>query len=112
MNNINGDEVYLKHILEAISWIEKYIHNIDKDKFMSDHLIQDGIIRQLEIIGEATRHISAGLQSRTKQIPWKDISGMRNRLIHNYFGVDLNAVWKTAITDIQVLKNEIDLLLK
>jgi uncharacterized protein with HEPN domain len=99
------DSVYLQHILDAISRIEEYIQDIKYKDFMGDHLIQDGVVRQIEIIGEATKRLSAEIMIRYLEIPWKDIAGMRDKLIHNYFGVDLAAVWDTVKKDIPALKN-------
>jgi uncharacterized protein with HEPN domain len=73
-------------------------------------MIQDAIIRQIEIIGEASKLISEKIKEKSPSIPWKDIAGMRDKLIHNYFGVDIEAVWKTIKEDIPILKKEIQAL--
>lgn len=101
------DSVYLKHILDAITKIEEYTDKIDSQAFFKNTLIQDGIIRQIEIIGEATKNLSNTLRDKYKDIPWKDIAGMRDKLIHGYFGVDIDAVWDTVKKDIPVLKKQI-----
>jgi len=74
------DSIYLKHILDAISRIEEYIHAIRYEDFMDNHLIQDGVIRQIEIIGEATKRLSKEISKSHPEIPWKDIAGMRDKL--------------------------------
>lgn len=104
--------VYLKHILDAISEIEKYIQGVNHEKFLADSMIQNAIIRQIEIIGEATRRLSAEFRQKYKDVPWKEITGMRDKLIHDYFGVDLEAVWDTATKDISVLKDEVQSILE
>jgi len=108
---IKDNLVYLKHILDAINKIEQYIKKIDENKFSKDTLIQDGVIRQIEIIGEATKNLSEDFRDKHKQVPWKDIAGMRDKLIHGYFGVDINAVWDTVKKDLPNLKAEITRIL-
>ncbi|MCK4905602.1 DUF86 domain-containing protein [bacterium] len=104
--------VYLKHILDAISEIEEYIENVNHEKFLATRIIQNAVIRQFEIIGEATRRLSEELRQKYKVLPWKEMAGMRDKLIHDYFGVDLEAVWDTATKDIRVLKDEIKNILE
>lgn len=102
-----NDSVYLSHILDSIELIEEYTGNMEKDDFLSSNLVQDGTIRQIEIIGEATKNLSLDLREKYTQVPWKDVAGMRDRLIHHYFGVNLKDVWYTVKVDIPSLKNEI-----
>lgn len=101
------DTVYLRHVVDAIAKIETYLAGIDETTFHTQSLIQDGVIRQLEIIGEAVKRISPTTRSLAAQIPWSAIAGMRDKLIHDYFGVNLDQVWLTATTDIPELKSAV-----
>lgn len=109
---VKDDRVYLRHILDAINTVGEYLHGVDESRFKSNHLLQDGAIRQIEIVGEAVRHISKDLRRTYSEIPWQDIAGMRDKLIHDYFGVDVEKVWDTAQEDLPVLKDQISKILK
>ena len=98
---------YLRHILDAIGRIEEYIEGVDEQEFLDHTLIQDGVIRQLEIIGEAVKQLPVSLREQYTDIPWQDIAGTRDKLIHHYFGVNLDDVWTTAQRDIPILKAEV-----
>ncbi|MBW2975436.1 DUF86 domain-containing protein [Candidatus Woesearchaeota archaeon] len=104
---MKDETVYIEHILDAIKKIEAYIAKTTKERFMEKTLIQDAVIRQIEIIGEASKLISDETRKKSPATPWKDIAGMRDKLIHGYFGVDLDAVWKTVKKDIPSLKKDI-----
>jgi uncharacterized protein with HEPN domain len=86
------DTVYLRHILDAITTVEEYLQGVDETKFKAAKLLHDGAIRQIEIIGEAARHVSKELWKTYPEILWEDIAGMRDKLIHDYFSVDLEKV--------------------
>ncbi len=101
------DEIYAQHILDAISRIELYTAGIERSVFYSTPMMQHAIIRQLEIIGEATKMLSMDFRDHRPNIPWKNIAGMRDKLIHQYFGVDLDMVWGTAIEDTPLMKTAI-----
>lgn len=105
------DLVYLRHIQDAISKIESYV-SAGRDVFMTTSHWQDAVVRQLEIIGEATKRISDELRSKHTDIPWRRIAGMRDVLIHDYMGVDLSAVWEVTQHDLPQLKQKIEAILK
>jgi uncharacterized protein with HEPN domain len=103
----HDETLYLRHIVDAIDLVHAYLQDVDESIFKKKSLIQDGVIRQLEIIGEAARHLSKEFRRRYQHIPWIDIAGMRDKLIHDYFGVDIDKVWLTAIKDLPALKCEV-----
>ena len=101
---IKNDDVYLEHILESIRKIEDFVNGITKFEFAQSVLIQDAVIRNIEIIGEATKKISKQFTQSHPEIPWQDMAGMRDKLIHDYLDVDLEVVWKTVESDLPLLK--------
>ena len=105
------DTLYVTHIRDAISAIEKHCAGVSREEFMERRIIQSAVIRELEIIGEAAKNISDEYRNLHSDIPWKDIAGMRDKLIHGYFGVDLGLVWDTVQVKIPKLKEQIILLL-
>lgn len=89
------DRVYLQHIHDAINRIESYTE-VGRDEFMAASHWQDAVIRQLELIGEAAKNVSDTTRTTHPDVPWRRIAGMRDVLIHNYMGVDLDAVWEAT----------------
>lgn len=87
------DFFYVRHMIDAIKAIEKYTKGMSEKSFMRDQLVQDAVIRNLEIIGEAAKNISFVCRANYENVPWKQMAGMRDVLIHGYFGVDLGNVW-------------------
>ncbi len=100
-------QIFLQHILESIEWIEKDTKGMSKDDFLKNVPIQDAVIRRIEIIGEAIRNLPSDLKKETKNVPWQDIMDMRNKIIHEYFGVDLELVWEVVKKDTPELKNQV-----
>ena len=107
---MKGDTVYIQHILEAVEKIEAYTR-VGHDEFMAASHWQDATIRQLEIIGEATKNLSVELRGTHPQVPWRRIAGLRDVLIHNYMGVDVGAVWVICQKDLPDLKRQIEVIL-
>jgi uncharacterized protein with HEPN domain len=104
---VKDDTVYLQHVLDAINTIQEYLLGVNEDKFKATRLLQDGVIRQIEIVGEAVRHLSKDIRKTYPETPWQDIAGMRDKLIHDYFGVDIEKVWDTVQQDLPVLKEQV-----
>ncbi|MBI4754429.1 MAG: DUF86 domain-containing protein [Betaproteobacteria bacterium] len=92
------DADYLEHIQQAIARVNRYTVGRDEAEFIANELVQDGVIRNLEIVGEAVTKLSPGLKARHPDVPWGDIAGMRNRLIHGYMSVNPEIVWDTVQT--------------
>lgn len=105
-----NDVMYLRHIIDAIEKIESYTQ-VGKDAFMDTSHWQDATIRQLGIIGEATKNLSDKLRSTHPDVPWKRMAGLRDVLIHAYMGVDIAAVWEITQQNIPVLKQSAQAIL-
>ncbi len=100
--------LYLSHIFDSCSNILEFTNDIDFQTFINKRLIQSAVIRELEIIGEATKNLPDDIRKHSKDIPWKKLTGMRDKLIHGYFTVDLKEVWNTVRNDIPILKRGIE----
>ena len=105
-----GDKIRLMHILDAIEEIESYISQVDFDVFMENSMMRFACIKQMEIIGEASNHISTETKERFSTIEWAQIVGMRNVFVHEYFGVDSSLVWEIIKNDLPELKTKIALI--
>ncbi len=100
-------KLYLNDIKESIGQIEKYVERVSEDVFKKDKLIQDAVIRRLEIIGEASRNIPKMLKEKNKHVPWFELSNFRDFLAHSYFDASLKRIWEIIKTDIPRIKENI-----
>jgi len=108
---MKDDKLYLIHMIECIQRVEKYTSG-GRDTFLNSELIQDAVIRNLQVMAESSQRISEDLQSRYSNVAWFKIAGFRNVLVHDYLGVDLDKVWAIIERDLPPLKSSISLLLK
>lgn len=112
MRNELGDAIRLKHVLDAITEIEKYLVEVAFPTFIENSMMRFACIKQLEIIGEASNHVSVELKSKFSDVEWSQIIGMRNVFAHEYFGIDSSLVWEIIKKDIPELKEKITLILQ
>ena len=104
--------LFLEDIQISIQKIEKYTADLTFETFSTNDLVIDAVIRNLEIIGEAVEKLSREIRERYSDIPWKEVAGFRDVLIHDYFGVDVGVVWRTIVEDLPFLKEYVELILK
>lgn len=98
--------VFISHILDCIEKVEEYLKGRSKEDFLNCSQLQDAVVRRVEIIGEAAKNIPDKIQEEYPSIKWKEAQGMRNILIHEYFGVDLDLTWQVAKKDLPMLKEQ------
>lgn len=97
---------------EAIQRVLSYTTGLSQDDFMHNEMVQDAVLRNLQIIGEATKLLSSGLRTRHPDVPWRDLAGLRDRIVHRYFGVDYGVVWAVIREDLAVLLPLIEAILE
>ncbi len=107
-----GDRARLQHISDALKEIEKYIENSSYEDFQSNSMMQFATVKQLEIIGEASNQLTEHFRKLYKEIEWREIIGLRNILIHEYFGIDTKIVWDILETDLPKIKIQAEEILK
>ncbi len=105
-------KVYLNDVLESILAIEEYTKSLTEEEFNSNRQVQDAVVRRLEIIGEAVKCLDEEFKNKHSEIPWKKIAGMRDILIHGYFGVNIKRVWIVLKKDLPELKQRLSSLYK
>jgi len=106
------DRDFLSDIQEAIRRIAEYTAGMTYQAFVEDTKTQDAVIRNLEIIGEATKNLSKGLRDRYPDVPWKGMAGVRDRLIHHYFGVNLDIVWQIVKDELPKVASHLESILR
>jgi len=106
---VKDDLTYIEHILDCIRKIKEFSEGISCKEFFDNELVQDAVIRNIELIGEASKKITPETKLISGEIPWKEIAGMRDKLIHDYLGVDVEVVWRTIKEDIPTLERLIRL---
>jgi uncharacterized protein with HEPN domain len=104
-------KVFLSHIIESILLIEEYSKRVTEARFHKNRSLQDAVIRRLEIIGEAVKNLPLSFRSKHEDIPWKQIAGMRDILIHEYFDVDLFLTWKVVKKELPLIKKKLSAIL-
>ena len=105
-------EEYLRHILDETNYLIKSSKNLEEEKFSRNETLQKAFVRSLEILGEATKNLPKEFTANHKEIDWKSIAGMRDRLIHGYFGIDYEIVWDVVKTEIPKLNQQIKVILQ
>ena len=104
--------MYLRHVLDAISDAKRFTKGLTKEDFLENKEKQYAVLRALEIIGEATKNLSKEMKAEHSEIQWSDIAGMRDKLIHQYFGVKLDLVWETVKKNLPELENQVSEMLR
>lgn len=107
---VKGDRLYLEHVRERIERIEEYTRD-GAEAFRASTMVQDAVIRSFEVMGEAAKRISAGLRQAHPEVPWRDVAGFRDVLVHDYAGVDVDEVWNIVANDLPGLKRQVAALL-
>lgn len=107
----NDDLTYLGDILDSIRRIESYTTSVSKEKFLENFMMQDAVMLQIETIGEATNNISDVFQEKHDSLPWPQMRAIRNRIVHDYRGINLNIIWDTVQSDLPALKEQIQNIL-
>jgi len=103
---------FMQDIVDNLQKAESFVNGMDFEEFLDDEKTRYSVIRALEIVGEAVKKVPAAVRQKNPEVPWKDMAGMRDRLIHGYFGVDNEIVWKTANEFAPKMRIEIEAILE
>ena len=100
----------IQDMLTAIGRIERYIQGKDHAAFIQDEMVIDAVVRNLEVLGEAARQLPEEFTTKHPEVPWRLVSGLRNRIVHDYFGLDIEIIWQIISRDLQPLKFQLQSL--
>jgi uncharacterized protein with HEPN domain len=112
MSSPRRDRDYLGDIVEAAERVLSYASGLNFESFLDDRRTQDAILRNLQVIGEAAKKISPSLRAAHPHLPWREMTGLRNRIVHDYFGVDLEVVWVIVEDELPGLLRDIEAILR
>lgn len=107
-----NDEFFLRDIADFCDHLEEYVKGVEKSDFLENRMLQDALVRKLELIGEAAKNLTEKIRKQYPSIPWREIMRMRDKVIHHYFKVDLDLVWKTVTNDVPKLKSEVESIIE
>ncbi|PLS85446.1 MAG: DUF86 domain-containing protein [Actinobacteria bacterium] len=105
---MKDDRTFLLHIRDALREVRGFVEGTDYEGFLKDRMMQNAVMRSFEVVGEAARRVSPELRQARPEVPWRQMGDFRNKLIHNYFALDLEVIWKTATEDAPMLLAQIE----
>jgi len=105
-------KLFIQDIKECIAQIDEFVGNMKLEDFKADEMVSSAVVRKLEVIGEATKNIPSEIRQKYKELPWSDMAKMRDKIIHGYFGIDYEVVWKTIKERLPEIKPKIDSILE
>ena len=109
---MNSNRPYLCHIRDALAEIQQFVGAMAYEEFLEDRRTQNAVIRSFEVVGEASRRLSSDFRDKNAQVPWRKMMDFRNKLIHDYFGLDLYLIWKTIVEDVPPLLEAIEVFIE